>query len=358
MTTPDANRMSTISRATAPILALVVAVMACSLTDPKTPGEAPGTAVAGFSGDCQSGVGCLVWSPDSKTLYAVTKLAAEGGSLMEVDPSTAIALRKRSIDPAAGGLVMSPDGATLFYSVPDNPARTTYSIYRMAMASGTVTAVASASSTDILVSPDGTALAYHAAPGTSTADTVVLLDIAAGTRRATTVLNICGLRAFSGDGTRIALNTALSDAAPIQIWNVTTGARVLVVTPAWANYLRDVRWVANDFRALYNTTGDAAAVLRDTALSGGAAVTYAGGSNGSHLLWRPEGPAVFTAVQSTFCGNTDCNLYHYDFVYSTPTGTTNFGSINRWYLNQFVASPDGHWLAHVESFGPIYLLNR
>jgi hypothetical protein len=369
LTAARADRTSAARSAIALTLALALGMMACSdllhiLLTSTPPADSPGVPVTGLNIQCFTTFPCATWSADSKTLYIVAnRMAPVGGSLQAVDPATHTFRRIASIDTLAVAPVFSPDGATMFFSVAENPARTTHDIYRMSLATGATTAVTKAASSDILISPDGTALAYHVLASSPAADTVALLDLASGARRATTVGGGV-LGAFSADGTRLIMNSGL-----IQIWHVATGGRdtlrIAFGTAFGTRMLRGIRWSGGDFRLLFSNADYPTRVLTDTSLGGGAAITYSHASiDVQGIAWLPDRSAVILAVGSIApCGPADCNntLYHYDFVYATATMTTTLGTVTAATNVQpflvFAASPDGHWLAHAE-FTALYLLNQ
>jgi hypothetical protein len=352
-------------RAIAVTLALAVETTACSdLFNPQAPIDAPGVPVTGLGFECPSTSDCMRWSADSKTLYLVTQLAAPlGASLVAVDPATHAFRRIGSIDGTATALALSPDDTAMYFSVAADTTRTGYDIYRMSLADGATTTVTKAGFRSIsLVSPDGSALAFHALGSSSAADTIVLLDLASGARRATTVVVGSELAAFSSDGTQLLMRSGLTDPPTIQIWHVTTGARDMIPSGAWAKTLVSLRWSGGRSRALFFVNAPGPIAYTDTTIGGGPATTYTATRHTNAIAWVPDRSAVFLAIQSAHCyGTEECVEYHFELVYTTATRTTSLGTVNgsaNYPFRAFAASPDGRWLAHATAYGHLYLLNN
>ena len=359
VTSTPGRVMSAPHRAMAPSVALAIGIMACS--DPLTthfPADSPGVAVPGVNfhnGWCTTGSDCMTWSADSKTLYLVENLSPPlGGSLRAVDAATHTVRRIGGIDTRAAAPALSPDGTMMYFAVPADTTNSSYDIRRMSLADGSTTVVTSASSRDFLVSPDGAALAYHARGGPSAPDTVVLLDLASGARRASTVVTPKTLGAFSADGTRLIMYSGVPDPGAIQVWHVATGARDTIPFPTRARYLEAARWSRGDFRLLLTATNYPG--LTDMSVGGGAAITYSSGT--SQSVWLSDRAAIWVASWSTICGPNNCNMKRYEFAYVTATKATTVGSLNEKNFYLLAASPDGRWLAHVADDGTLYLLNQ
>jgi hypothetical protein len=347
--------MSAIRRAIALTPALVIGMMACDLFSPnKIPDDAPGVAVSGLGTICPSSSDCLAWTADSKTVYLFTGFSTNGPSLVALDPATKAVRLVGSVAITARAPVVAPDGATIFFSVPGQASG--YDVNRMSVATGVATLVTTASSSNILITPDGSAIAFHAA-GSGVADTIVLLDLASGARRATTIMKRNVLRSWASDGTRLILNVVPpSDLVAVQIWHVDTGVRDTIPSGAWTPLLRDLRWSGGAFRALF-ATNPSTPVYTDTSLSGGPAITYRPPAT-DRVVWLPDRSAIMAITDRLFCGEQDCNIDRFEFLYVTATKSSIFGSINGRTLPVLAVSPDGHWVAYEESSGPLYLLSR
>lgn len=340
-------------------LALVVATTACTNIFNDEPTAQPGTPVAGLSGGslCWSGGPCHAWAPDSKTLYITARLSSNpGGSLVAIDPAAATYKRVANIDSTARGLVVSPDGATLYYAVPPAPPFDMYVIKKMTLATGGNTVIIGARRGDFSISGDGKTLAYLAAGGTAAADTIVALDLPSNTRRASTVVNNLFIGPLSPDGSRLLISGGGGgDPRIFQVWNITTGDVQTIPTGTWGNFVNGRAWSGNNPRFLF-TPSPSSPTQTDTTIGTGNRIVFNLPSYPRGIIWLPDLHAMYTYSSRTICGR-ECNGEFWEFFYATPTGMIKLGSV---YANAglVMGSPDGHWLVHSLNPSAVYVLGR
>lgn len=317
----------------------------------------PGVPVSGLTYSCPRD-DCGAWSADSKTLYIAARVGTSSvTSLVAVDPVTLTVRTVGRIDHVFG-LVSSADGAAVYFVATDTAASYQLAIKKMSSSDGSTTILAHTYNIDFVVSPDGTALAYHALGSNFGADTIVLLDQSSGTRRATMIENSSRLAAFSEDGTRLAMipggGGPEGGSAAVNIWHVTTGVREVIPFATNHAVVLGAAWSHGDFRVLFGG-GDFTA-FTDTSLGGGAALTYRDGRRRFLSRWLPDRSAIWTLANDTvICGPDDCHRERYDYAFTTATQTTTLASAISQGLILFAASPDGKWLAHAEGASPLYL---
>jgi hypothetical protein len=346
------------------LLAFAVStIIACE--DPFTngaPAASPGVVVPGIADLCPvdfDSFGCMAWSADSKTLYIGAGVGTKSvPSLIAVDPATLASRVVGPIDATTFVLEPSADGTAIYFTAADPEPSGMPSvgafIRRMSLIDGSVTTIATTRNPNILVSPDGTALAYHAANTTNFGtDTIVMLDLRSGTRRATTIeigFNI--LTAFSADGTELSI---VPSAPAVHIWHLATGMRDTILDRRANSGCCNVAWSGGAFHIL--TSSLDAPTFTDTSLAGGSSVTYTAARDPNQFQWQPDRSAMLTVSPSTICRPQDCSK-HWDFDYVTATNVVTVGAASYGLLPYVSASPDGHWVAHTEGSGPLYLLHR
>jgi hypothetical protein len=353
------HRLMPASRRAIVLAFAISTIIACE--DPFTngaPADSPGAVVPGIANVCPFGFGCSAWSADSKTLYIVAgvKLLQGLGSLMAVDAATLTSRVVGPIDVETVVLAPTADGAGIYFEAPDPAPPGGWLIKRMSLSDGATTTVAkNLGQFNFVVSPDGTAVAYHAPSSTLAADTIVVLDLSSGMRRATTIMaGFNTLAAFSADGTQVSI---IPNARSIQIWHLTTGARDTIPVSRANSVLSGAAWSGGAFRVLLRAFVGAK-TFTDTSLAGGSALTYTVEQDPSRFLWLPDRSAMWTIPETPICGPQDCTLKRFDFVYTTATKALTVGDANSVGLLLLSASPDGHWVAHAEGPDALYLLHR
>lgn len=362
----------------------VLLLAACSSsTEPRgepLPADAPGKRLIGLDNACPDYYSnfsqCLAWSSDSKTLYVVLTrsrdtVLAGVDIIAELTPPVPLAGAYTVIFPVGRtlNLATSQDPTTIFVTRPDSVGPFPYMVMRMSLVNGKMTRIAGAGLPQISVSPDGTALAYHASRGFN-ADTVVLVDAATGTRRAEVVTVSSRLRGISPDGKDVALQSYGSDAAVI--WHSATGALEPVKYGADYNssiltrHTRDVQWTNGGFSTLYQT--DAGEVM-EISVATGAVVSYGRHKQGANsMAWAPAASRVFSAEDDGIC-YIDSSCYRAmrrsSLQVSSLAGVKTIGSVYAGQSTtgidgnafpQFVASPDGRYLAYLTGSGSFYLV--
>jgi hypothetical protein len=321
--------------------------------------HAPGVAVPGLTNVFIPGRQGLAWSPDSKTLYiaAMTYSGTGGGSLMALDPAT---LSLRTIGHPSGVLNpwASADGTALYFIAAEQGVKGTI-IERLSLSDGAVTRLAITGTQDFLVAPDGTALVYHANHSLEqdpTLDTLVVMDIPTGARRATTVGPPTLLLAISADGSRIVMDV-FGDTSEVAIWDLTASRRDAIPLPK-GKVVSDAAWLRGSFHLLMANFDSR--TLTDTSLDGGPAVTFGVAGKWGEFQWLPDRAAVWIFPSSRLCGPQDCSGMRYDFDFVTPTSSTTLGGAG--YDGGFppgmAPSPDGQWLAHTEDQRHLFLIHN
>jgi hypothetical protein len=361
---------------------------ACSSAEPVSPAlavpapaDSPGVTLNGLERACpNSGDSfgqCMAWSSDGLTLFVVLRTLTDT-VLVSVDippaspPPLLGAFRVIGSVGRVASLAASQDPRAIFFTRSDAIEPSHSAVMRMSLNDGTTTKVASAGKTDISVTPDGSGVAYHAFGGSvvnalsgAVVDTVVLIDVPSGMRRAQTVSLVpASLRGISPDGRDVAL-TFYGDSAVI--WHSATGVRERVkdggiATGIGIRYLADVQWSSGGFSTLYKAeTGE----LTEVSASTGAVTNYAPHTafTGS-VVWSPAVSRVFTADVKGPCypnpKNCTAAVWHSDLVITSLSGVRTIGSVNSQSQGarfaQFFPSPDGRWLAYYATEGRLYLV--
>jgi hypothetical protein len=344
-------------RSLVPPLAIATAALLAACTQ-DFPDDQPGRSVPNVGFSCPRFFHpCAFWSPDSKTLYRVSLVAAvaPGWSLLAIDPVTGLSHRVGGVDSLIASVVPSPNGASLYFAAAQDTTRAKYDVSRMTLADGATTLVTTAVSPDFLITPDGTGLAYRVPGGTATADTVALIDATTHAFKSATFVEKRKLYAFSSDGTRLIMSTGALSATAILVWHVTTGVRDTIAIAAGGRLLQDIKWSGTGFHLLLS--GSVSTAYTDTSLAGGAATQFTRGGEGP-FAWLPDRTAMASAEWETTCGQVDCNGRQYGFFYRTPTRATKLGSQNASTISLFIASPDGKWIAYEWDVGLSLLSNR
>jgi hypothetical protein len=323
------------------------------------PPDAPGDTVP-VSGACPANnESCMAWSADSRTLYLVAKVgqaAASGIGLIAVDAMTKEVRVVRAIEVAPTALVASPTG-DLIYSVPEGAGK--FGVFALSAAGSGHRRITGASSPEVILSPDGSALGHHAEGSVNGADTIVVLDLSSGSRRASTVGSTFRLKAFSGDARHLLLTGSTGGALTVVVWNTISGAREETYVPE-RTLFEDAEWGAAGFRLLVRANG----YLVETDPSFQQTLDYDAISLGPVAVgWVPGRTATFVAKYGPKCYRTGswgsfCNIYQYALLYLGPSGYAAVGSVNAGQVWQLLGSPDGQWLAHREGPTPVYLLRN
>jgi len=352
-------------RSIAPGLLCITSIAGCVLLagcdfGPKEfPAESPGLSVNGLGGECPTVSDCLVWSADSKTLYVIASDGAPNtAKLMAVDPLSRSATRVGGLEPGARAPVLSPDGKFVYYAVPDsitggeglsqNPKTSYYTIRRIPLAGGSTSFVMhSGYISRFLISPDGSAIAFHASGSVFGADTIVLLDIASGLRRGKIVTPEAFIGAISPDGSRLMLMST-----SLYVWNVASGARD-TISVNQSTFVRGAEWVGANMHALLSRPSGYADT---TMVAGGSAIAYPGTEQASVYAWLPARGTIFFAHTDGNCYDERCSLHHWEFTYVTATTSKTIGSMNEAVFIAHSASPDGRWLAYLPQLRGLYLL--
>lgn len=354
---------------------------ACSSTEPgpTLPVEAPGTRLKLPSPPCPNlsrDYGqCIAWSSDGLTLFVVIARGADTALagvdvVAELTPPAPLLGAFTVIFPIGRSLNLatSRDSRTIFFTRPDTVGPLPFEVMRMSLVDGKITRVAPAGAPDISVAPDGTALAIHTFQS-ATIDTVALLDVASGLRRAVTVGFGSLLRGFSPDGRDVAMRALFGDSAIV--WHSATGERQSVrygddFNPGVGlRHTRDVQWTNGGFSTLYQASNGA---LAEISVATGAEISYGQHKRGkTSFAWLPAISRVFSAEDVGVCYlDSSCYraLYHSSLLVSSPTGIRTIGSVNTGLLStgvdgnsfsQFAPSPDGRWLAYAVGGDPFIL---
>jgi hypothetical protein len=319
--------------------------------------DAPGVAVPGLTNVFIPGRQGLAWSADSKTLYiaSTTHSGTAGSSLMALDPAT---LSLRTIGHAGPALNpwVSADGTALYFIAAEQGAKGDI-IERMSLSDGSVTRLATTGSQDFLVTPNGTALTYHTVHviAADELDTLVVMDIATGARRATIVGPPTLMLAISADGSRIVMDV-FGDTAAVAIWDLTANRRDAIPL-AKRKLVSDAAWVRGSFHLLL--ADFALQTLTDTSVDGGPAVTFPVGQVWGEVKWLPDRAAVWIFPSSHICGPEDCSVMRYEFDFVTPATSTTLGAVSGdGFFSGASPSADGQWLAHTEDRKQLFLIHN
>lgn len=276
---------------------------------------------------------CVSWSPDSKTLY-VRSFAV----LYALDPAIGTPVAVGSVTSARARFTAAGTDRIL-YTSPEGP--TLHGVFEMATVTGASRRLASAGFNDFAVTADGSAVVFHSNVSNATVDTLVVLDVATATRRATSVATYMSPRAVSPTAHMVLLSGVIDGKAAIQVWDVAAGTRSTSFLPASA-ILEGAAWTETGFRVLLRTGGS----LRETDPQFGNAVQYSQAVTARAVSWIPARSAAFVASEGGcfevdgYCA-TEFRLSHV-----TADATQRLGQFVSGAVGFLAGSPDGRWLAY------------
>jgi hypothetical protein len=289
--------------------------------------------VVPIAGACQDAfLQCVSWSPDSKILYVRSSAV-----LYAVDPTIGTPVAVGSV--TSGRARFAAAGADrILYTSPEGP--TLHGVFEMSTATGVSRRLASAGFNDFAVTTDGSAVVFHSNVSTTTVDTLVVLDVATATRRATSVSTYMTPRAVSPTAHMVLLYGVVDGKAAIQVWDVSAGTRSTSFIPA-ASAFEGAAWVENGFRILLRTIGS----LRETDTQFGNVVAYNTSVSAKVVSWVPSLSSAFV-VSEGGCFEVDgyCAT-EFRIGYATPDSTSSIGQFLGGAVGFVSASPDGKWLA-------------
>jgi hypothetical protein len=342
--------------------AIAVALVALAgigcLNEPTLPDEAPGLPVSINAGGCGSSLGrCLVWSADSRTLYAAQYLGSAGYALVAMDPATREARTIGQIDEPSW-MEPSPDGLAVFYSSASGVSR--YRINRYALAEASAEQlVDDAGSSDFKVSGDGRRIVYRTAGANRASDTIAVFDRTTRSRVAASRVADAVLNDVSPDGAQVAFTLIFSNRG--LVWNLVTNTQLQLPMPTNLppGRLADIEWAKEDLRGLVMTYGPTS-IPTDVRFGTLETVAYvAVRKDGQPMAWLPESRELFLAITDLQCESSPpCGIRHFDLIYTSAAGASLMGSVNAALFTAFAPSPDGRWLAYKVLDRPMYLIRR
>lgn len=352
-------------------VALLLTASCADLLNQGPQAESPGVLLAGLERACigtWSDINqCLAWSRDGSTLFVVLPRDRDT-VLIAVNASAAATGSGASAYRVIGNIgspisIATAEASTGVYFTRRSTVEVGgYEVRRISLASGDTTRVTNAFAADIAVTPDGTGVAYHAYRGSLTVDSIAIIDVASGTRRAATVGGATAVGVFSPDGKDLAMKAVAGDSSVI--WHSTTGIRE---TPRESSALGGaprgggIGLTSRGFATLFSSSTNGGAI--ETAVATGEAITYAPRDatfRGSYA-WSPASSRLFIADGGTCESRGNCSTTtHTYLVVSSPGGVRVIGSVNAGGVihnfRYFSASPDGRWLAYSAGYGQLYLL--
>jgi hypothetical protein len=315
------------------------------------PIDAPGDKLGAITG-CTSSF-CLAWSGDSKVLFAVS-----AGALVAVNPETRIVTTIATL----GGMTSlrsNHSGDHLYFTRTEGT--TTAGLIEIVTATGVQRRIAGIAATDFAISQGGSAVAFHPQGTTATADTVVVLDLASGTRRGKLATPRVQILAVSATGDQVLVVGTATGSEGVRLWTPATNALdVAAIPPSLA--LEGAAWVGDRFRLLIRTGGRLASVDRriaDTVLY------HMSVLNPLSISWVPERDAAFAALPGK-CYETEgigtgCSLTVFALTYATAGEKLEPGTVNVSTAAPSIllrASPDAVWLAHRSYPQGVFLLRN
>lgn len=334
------------------------AIVGCA-TEPSLPAEQPGVAVPRNAGSCGFGEfsQCVVWSPDSKELFAVESMGQSAFGLIAIDPSTLAVRFIGAIEYPARLEIAAADPEAIYYST--SITGTSYGIHRYAFSNGNARQLAQASpSSEFSISRDGSRLAFHPAGSTRTADTIAVIDVATTDRVATRAAYDADIGEFSPDGANLIVTSGMTKWTAV--WNMASGSFTEVKRPVTLSFgvLRAARWDGDVLRGLFVPLV-ASSSLKDVGFYSGDTLAYAPVPYPDLVAWVPSMESAFVTRAAGTCQSTaDCGERHFELRYTSSTTTALLGSINAWFFTTFAPSPDGKWLAYKAIDRPLYLIER
>ena len=335
--------------------------LAACATEPGLPTDNPGLAVPGPSiGSCGFAEfsQCVVWSADSKELYAVDYPNPNTYRVVGIDPVTRASRPIGQIGYPARIDLAPGDPAAIYYSTTTNTV--TYSIHRFAFSNASSRELVPASpSPAFSISPDGRRLAYHTAGATVTTDTVAVIDVETTNRVASLPGYNVRFGDFSPDGSSLVVASGLSGSTGV--WNIAAGSVTPVPMPVSITfgYLRAARWDGTVIRGLFVPITGSTSAMKDVGFYSGDTLAYAPVPYPDLIAWLPSMKSAFVTRAAGECSSVEnCGERHYELLYTSFSASKALGSINTFRFTTFVPSPDGKWLAYKVIDRPLYLIAR
>jgi hypothetical protein len=325
--------------------------------------ESPGAPLAGLEYACPTSqldyVQCFAWSGDGRILFVVLPRTSDTVLVSVNAAATPDAFRVIGAIGSPSSIRPSSDGSVIYFSRRTS-ADASYGVFRMSLADGVSRLVTNAAFPDFLLTPDGSAVAYHAAGSTNGSDTIVVADVTTGERRRSTTGARMRLGAFSPDANDVCLLPFAYDSTAI--WHTTTGARelmrggeVIVFQAGLAHWVAAVGWTGTEFAALFAPQSGI------TAVGASGAITRYSTTPATTIQvigWAPAVSRVFLSEPTDRCGSL-CSRYTLRVL--TPGGSREIGSVdvqsNAISFTQFSPSPNGRWLAYQPTWGRVFLLS-
>lgn len=265
---------------------LLVTASCADILSPGIGTESPGILLTGLEGACPTihtdYNQCLAWSADGLTLFVVLArpsdtvlVAVDIAAAATYPPDDAYRIIGRVGLPLI--IATSQDPRTIFFSRRSAAEAGGFEVLRMSLADGVTSRITGAAAADIIATPDGSGLAYHAFRGSLALDTVALIDVASGLRRAATGGVASLLRGISPDGRDVGLKALVGDSAVI--WHTATSAREtandgtgVAFAAGVVRSVIEMQWARGGFSILYRTlTGE----LTEVSAATGVGVAYA-----------------------------------------------------------------------------------